>query len=114
MAAPATIQVFTILRDETGAGIPNATVKLVLNYNQATVTATGDAVLPVQQTTTTDSTGKATFTLVPTDLMSPANVTYTMIEPQRSYRINPLSSNGSPQQATASNVIVNPPSALAL
>lgn len=115
MAAPSTISLFTILRDETGAAIANATVRLVLNYNQATVTATGDSVLPIQQTATSDSTGKATFSnVVPTDLMSPTNVTYTVIEPHRSYRIAPLSSNGNSQQTTAANVIVNPPGALVL
>ena len=112
MAAPSTVQVFNFVRDQTGAAIANATVRCVLSYSQATVTATGDSIAPSQQTATTDSTGKYTFTVVPTDLLSPTNLIYTIMEPNRSYDIAPQSGNGASQQTTAANVIVNQPGAL--
>lgn len=113
MAAPSTVSVFNIVRDTTGVGIANAPVHLILNYNQATVTATGDAIQAIQQSTTTDSTGKYSFTVVPNDLLSPANTTYTIVEPSRTYDIAPQSGNGASQQTTAAGVIVNQPGALA-
>lgn len=113
MAPPATITLFNTVRDTAGAGIGSATVRIILDYNQATVTATGDSIDEVQQTTTTDSSGRWAFTIVCNDLLSPANTTYTVIEPHRSYQVAPQSANGASQQATAANVIVSVPTALA-
>lgn len=83
----------------------NAQVYCTLNNNTATVTASGDTFMQNKQTSLTDSTGKYTFTVVGTDLLSPSGLNYIIEEPHRTYRINPLSSNGSSQQTTASNVI---------
>lgn len=113
MAPPATITLFNIVRDTAGVGIANATVRIILDYNAATVTATGDSIDEVQQTTATDPSGRWAFTIVCNDLLSPANTTYTVIEPHRSYQVAPQSANGASQQATAGNVIVNVPTALA-
>jgi hypothetical protein len=114
MTAPATLSVFTIIRAQNGTPIANATVKCSFLYNAATVTATGDSFAPQQQTGTTDGTGRVAFTVVGNDLLSPANTVYDIQEPSRSYQIAPQSTNGSPQQTTAVNVIVNTPTALAV
>lgn len=113
MAPPATVSVFNILRDSTGVAIANESVRCVLNGQMITVVATGDAILAVQQITTTDIAGRYAFTVVPNDLLSPANTTYTIVEPNRAYDIAPQSSNGATQQTTAANVIVNTPATLA-
>lgn len=113
MAPPATLSVFNILRNLAGNPISGAQVKCVLASGFATVTATGDSVAEVQLSTTTDSTGRYAFTIVGTDLLSPANQVYTIMEPHRSYDIAPLSTNGATQQTTAANVIVSTPTALA-
>jgi hypothetical protein len=113
MAAPATLEVFNILRDLAGNAISGATVRCVLSSGFATVTATGDSIAEVQLNATTDGTGRYAFTLVGTDLLSPANQVYTIQEPHRAYAIAPLSTNGASQQTTAGNVIVSTPTALA-
>lgn len=113
MAPPATLEVFNIIRNSAGAGIAGARVNCTLSISYATVTATGDSIDEIQQTTETDGNGRYAFTIVANDLLSPANTTYTIQEPHRSYQIAPQSGNGSSQQTTAANVIVNVPTALA-
>lgn len=113
MAAPATLSVFNILRASDGTALSGVPVRIVLNGDFITVTATGDAISDKQQSTTTDSGGRYAFTIVGNDLLSPANTTYTIFEPDRTYQIAPQSTNGASQQTTASNVIVNTPVALA-
>jgi hypothetical protein len=111
MAAPATITIFDNLYDSAGNAIANAPVSCVLNGSAETTV--GGLIAPKQQATTTDANGKFSFTVVANDLLSPLNSTYTIITPFRSYDIAPQSANGSPQQTTAANVIVNTPSPLA-
>lgn len=112
MAAPATLQVFNILRAQDGSPIGGATVYCSFSFNAATVTATGDAFTPQQQSTTTDGNGRYAFTVVGNDLLSPANTVYDIKEPTRAYQIAPQSTNGATQQTTNVNVIVNNPVAL--
>ncbi len=111
MVAPATITVFDNLYTAGGAAVVGATVQCVLNGS--TETTSGGLISPAQQATTTDSAGRFAFTVVCNDLLSPVNSTYTIVTPFRTYDIAPQSANGSPQQTTAANVIVNTPSPLA-
>lgn len=111
MAAPATITVFDNLYSASGVAVVNANVYCVLNGTQETTS--GGLIQPTQQVTTTDGNGRFAFTVVCNDLLSPANSTYTIITPFRTYDIAPQSANGNPQQTTAANVIVNTPVAIA-
>lgn len=110
----ATISLFDTVTDSQDVAVPNATVTLTFAYNQAT---TADGLLqPSVRQTTTDSTGKFTFAkVIPNDLISPSNTVYLISIPaiERSYEVAPQSGNGSSQQSTAANVIVNNPLALA-
>lgn len=111
MVAPATITVFDTLYSSAGVAIAGVTVNCVLNGGQETTT--GGLISPVQQSTVTDGTGRFAFTVVCNDLLSPANSTYTIQTPFRTYDIAPQSANGNSQQTTAANVIVNTPTPLA-
>lgn len=113
MAAPPTITVFDTVYDTNGKPLVSATVTCVL---ESTVeTYAGGLITAQTQTTVTDSTGRFQFTVICNDLLSPANSVYTITIPAiaRSYQIAPQSGNGSSQQTTASNVIVNTPAPLA-
>ncbi len=110
MVAPATITVFDNIYDTASNAVAGANVNCVLNSN--TETTAGGLIGPRQQSTTTDSSGRFAFIVVCNDLLSPANSTYTIQTPFRTYDIAPQSANGSSQQTTAANVIVNTPSAL--
>lgn len=111
MVAPATITVYDNLYAASGAAVSGATVNCVLNGTQETTA--GGLISPTQQSTTTDGSGRFAFTVVCNDLLSPANSTYTIMTPFRTYDIAPQSANGASQQTTAANVIVNTPLALA-
>ena len=111
MAAPATITIFDNIYSTSGVAVANATVTCILNGTQETTS--GGLIGPLQQSTTTDANGKFSFSVVCNDLLSPANSTYTIITPFRTYDIAPQSANGNPQQTTAANVIVNTPTPLA-
>lgn len=110
--AVATITLFDFVTDATDTAVPNVKVRLTFGYNAAT---TADGILqPSVQETITDSTGKFTFSkVIPNDLIAPANTVYLIETPFRSYLVAPQSGNGSSQQSTAANVIVNNPLALA-
>ena len=110
--AVATISLWDTVTDSADAPVANATVTLTFGYNSAT---TSDGLIqPSVRLTTTDSTGRWTFSkVIPTDLISPSNTYYTVSTPFRVYEVAPLSTNGASQQSTAANVIVNNPLALA-
>lgn len=113
MAAPATLTVFDNVYDDKGVAIANTTVTCVLD--STVETTSGGLIAASQQSTTTDNNGRFQFTVIANDLLSPANSTYTISIPaiSRSYQIAPQSGNGSSQQTTAANVIVNTPNAIA-
>ena len=113
MAAPPTITVFDTVYDNNGKALVNSTVTCVLESTLETYA--GGLITARTQTTLTDPTGRFQFTVICNDLLSPANSVYTITIPSiaRSYQIAPQSANGSSQQTTASNVIVNTPTALA-
>jgi hypothetical protein len=108
----ATISLWEAITDVADVPVPNATVTLAFGYNGAT---TADGLLqPSVRRLQTDSTGKVTFPkVIPNDLISPANTVYVITTPFSTYEVAPQSGNGSSQQSTAANVIVNAPLALA-
>jgi|GEM_PF-5152251 len=108
----ATISLYDVVTDSQDVAVPNATVTLTFGYNAAT---TADGLLaPSVRQVQTDSTGKFTFAkVIPNDLISPANTVYQIDTPFRTYQVAPQSGNGSSQQSTAANVIVNNPLGLA-
>ncbi len=113
MAPPPTITVFDTVYDNNGKALVNTTVTCVLESTLETYA--GGLITARTQTTLTDSTGRFQFTVICNDLLSPSNSVYTINIPSigRSYQIAPQSANGSSQQTTALNVIVNTPTALA-
>jgi hypothetical protein len=112
MAAPPTITVYDTVYDNNGKPLVSATVTCVLESTLETYA--GGLITARTQQTLTDPTGRFQFTVICNDLLAPANSAYTITIPSigRSYQIAPQSANGSSQQTTAANVIVNTPSPL--
>lgn len=102
--------VFDYILDDTGAAVPNAKVTAILNGDFITSISPQVTIQPTQISTTTDANGFWQLVLIPNTNLSPANTTYTVITPFRSYDIQ-VGPSG-PYQSTSTGTLISIPTTL--
>src|SRR6266566_7780434 len=99
--------VYDYILDDTGKAVAGVKVTAVLNGEFITSISPQVLIQPTQLTTTTDGNGFWQLSLVPNTNLSPANTTYTIQTPFRSYDIQ-VGPSG-PYQSTSLGTLVNIP-----
>src|SRR6266850_2352625 len=99
--------VYDYVLDSTGTAVPNVTVIAVLNGDFVTSISPQVLVQPTQLNATTDANGFWQMSLIPNTNLSPANTTYTIRTPFRSYDIQV--GPAGPYQSTSLGTLVTIP-----
>lgn len=102
--------VFDYVLDSTGAAVPNVKVTAILNGDFITSISPQVLISPTQLTVTTDGNGFWQMSLIPNTNLSPANTTYTIQNPFRSYDIQ-VGPSG-PYQSTSLGTLISIPATL--
>lgn len=103
----ATSAVYDYLQNDAGVAIAGVTVIAVLNGDFTTTISPQVLLAPIQLSATTDANGFWQLSLIPNTNISPANTTYTIQTPFRSYDIQ-VGPSG-PYQSTSLGTLVNIP-----
>src|SRR5437762_1753586 len=99
--------VYDYILDDSGAPISGAKVTAILNGSFVTSISPQVTIQPIQRETTTDGNGFWQLSLIPNTNLSPANTTYRIQTPFRSYDIT-VGASG-PFQSTSTGTLVSIP-----